>query len=232
MPVELVEFVSIIVSLLTGILGVLSSTSVSANLAYRVLKRFQPKKLAGSDELTTLTVSTRAELREAIELAEVVHLATQGKAPDPKYVMAQQHLLKRLAEATALKKRMTIYSVVYHWSERFFTLTQYVVGGALTTSFAKQQLSPQFIGISGLIVVTVSALNQKLNPGANAQTASQQADQLDTLVHEIEDQMIVIQTTRTDDEDTKPLNDLSKKVTSEICKIKAISRRPQKLRNG
>lgn len=232
MPVELVELVSIAVSLLTAILGVLSSNSVTANLAYRVLKRFQPKKLAGSDEPAAITVSPRAELREAIEHAEVVHFAAHGTAPDSKYVMAQQHLLKRLAEAAALRKRMTIYSVVYHWSERLFTFTQYVVGGALTSSFVKQQLSPQFIGVSGLIVVIVSALNQKLNPGSNAQTASQQADQLDSLVHEIEDQMIVIQTTRTDDEDPKPLNDLSRKVTSEIGKIKAISRRPQKRRNG
>jgi hypothetical protein len=213
-----IELVLAIVSSLTALLGGAASSQLFARIATKFLKGRLAEQLSLSGSGNTGTDISLERMAQS--------LAAPSSDQHPKVARAMEHLLHRLKQAETLRRRNIIQSEIYSWSARSLTFSQYIVGGVLTLSFVKQTFTPQIIGVFGVIVFVASGLNQRFNPAANAEISSQKAEQLESLVHDTEDKIIILETTSDfSTDDPKPVLDLIKKVSTEMTKIKSLSKK-------
>lgn len=204
------DLIALLVSAITGTVGAAASTEPSIKLFLAFFKAF------GID-IDFPTSDTSSAQTSAVDFPLDTPILIR-----PKLHKAERHLTRRIDEARKQQRRNQYYAVVFRWSGRLLTFTQYIVGAVLATSFVKQEISPRLIGAAGVIVVVASGITQHFNPGIGAEVAAQKADQLEALIRETEDAMLVIETTNSsDDDDPQPILELLKKFSTEMTKIRA-----------
>ena len=99
----------------------------------------------------------------------------------------------RLAE---LRGELTRYQALAKWNRRagaLLTFGQYVVGGALASSFIQQSLSPNIVGSLGLLVLISSLIHQRVRPDLLENGASQKANILRNLIRTVEDDVFALE---------------------------------------
>lgn len=197
-----------------GGLSTLVGAAASSDAVQRVLSRF---------------VSPAREEGSVSGMGEDQARAYPASSPNTKTAML--HLDRRVTEAKALERRYGIDARIYHWSARSLSFSQYIIGGVLTLSFVKQTFSTTTIGVFGVIVFVASGLSQRFNPEANAEVAEQKTEQLGALIRDTEDKRVAVETT-TDfsDDDPRPILDLTKKLSTEITRLRALSKARKRAR--
>lgn len=90
----------------------------------------------------------------------------------------------------------------------------------MATSFVQKSLSPDIIGVFGVLVVVSSLLKQHYHPEVNAQTGLQRAHQLEGLIRQSEDRLVVIEANLQDAHDDPSLVlELLEKISAELTAI-------------
>lgn len=79
------------------------------------------------------------------------------------------------------------------YSSTLLTIGQFVVGGVLASSFIQESLSPNLIGLLGVIVLITSLINQRFRPDLHAAQAKQRMYKARRLMRGIEDDIFAIQ---------------------------------------
>lgn len=83
-----------------------------------------------------------------------------------------------------------LHQQIERWS-RFsassLTFAQYVVGGSLATSFIQKSLSPEIVGVLGVIVVGASIASQRYRPDVRSRAAALRRRHLQHILREAED---------------------------------------------
>lgn len=148
----------------------------------------------------------RETARETFPVRRTTHDSAPQKQPGleelglelrstPRWNRAKAQVLTRIGEARALRLAQERAARRARWATNSLVFGQYVIGGAMATSFLQRSLSPNVIGIFGVLVVVASLLKQHYHPETNAQSAWQKASQLSVLVRQSEDRLVVIETT-------------------------------------
>jgi hypothetical protein len=214
---SILELISIIVSAISALLGTAFASETATKLLAKYFK----------SEIRYISIGgTKYALADAASALGAKPPPPSDAPTVPKIDTARDHLITRLNQASELERRDRILSNVCRWSSRLFTFSQYIVGGALTLSFVKQQFSAQTIGVFGVVVFVASGLNQHFNPSGRAEVAETAAEQFEDLIRETEDKLLAIDLTSDGvNKDPKPILDLIKKTSSEIGRIKAMSKR-------
>jgi hypothetical protein len=99
----------------------------------------------------------------------------------------QQHVSKRLDEATELLQSQLRTAWLYAVASSLLTFGQFVVGAVLASSFVQQSLSKGLVGSLGLVVLLASAVRQRYRPDVRARSARQRAIHLRSLIRRAED---------------------------------------------
>jgi len=210
------EIIAAVVAVLGTLLGGATSTDVAVRIIGQLLKGKKQKELEES-----------AEVPEAIVIAgEAGALSSQNQV---NFQISHNHLLRRLAETTIQQKRNQITGRILMFSSTVLTATQIIIGTVMTTELIKNLLSPTLVGIMGIAVIVSSSINQKFSPGVGAQIAFQKADLFKALIRDAENKVVILLTeTNPDQDDPKPVNELTTKFSTEVRKIEAITKKNSK----
>jgi hypothetical protein len=210
------EIIAAIVAVLGTLLGGATSTDVAVRILGQLLKGKKQKELEES-----------AKAPEAIVIAgEAGALSSQIQV---NFQISHNHLQRRIAEATIQQKRNQITGRILMFSSTVLTATQIVIGTVMTTELIKNLLSPTLVGIMGIAVIVSSSINQKFSPGVGAQIAFQKADLFKALIRDAENKVVILLTeTNPDQDDPKPVNELTTKLSAEVRKIEAITKKNNK----
>jgi hypothetical protein len=210
------EIIAAIVAVIGTLLGGATSTDVAVRVISQLLKSRKQKALEKS-----------ADVPEAIVIAgEPPGLGSEIKV---RFNIAENHLHRRIAETTIQQKRNQITGRILMFSSTVLTATQIIIGTVMTTELIKNLLSPTLVGIFGIAVIVSSSINQKFSPGVGAQIAFQKADLFKALVRDTENKIVILLTeTNEDQDDAKPVNDLTTKFSAEVRKIEAITKKNHK----
>ncbi|MFA0570324.1 MULTISPECIES: hypothetical protein [Vibrio] len=101
-------------------------------------------------------------------------------------------------------------------SATLLTISQYVVGGVLTTSFIQDMLSSQVVGFLGLLVLISSLIHQHFRPDLKARFAKERIVTLTDLERVIEDEIFSITSGALPD---TSIYELRKRVTKALKEI-------------
>lgn len=147
-------------------------------------------------------------------------------APVKRVDEARKHVFVRINDASVARTRSRVTAAGAKWASNLLISGQYVVGAALTTSFIQKELSPNLIGLFGVIVVVSSAVKQHYRPEVTAQIAFEQVNEFDKLIRQSEDRVVVIDTIadQTADDPTSFL-ELIERISAEITRITSNSPR-------
>ncbi|WP_152625520.1 hypothetical protein [Vibrio parahaemolyticus] len=102
------------------------------------------------------------------------------------------HIASRLVD---VRKELARQKGIAKWqgmSATLLTVSQYVVGGVLTTSFIQDMLSSQNVGFLGLLVLISSLIHQHFRPDLKARFAKERIALLSGLQRDIEDEIYMI----------------------------------------
>jgi hypothetical protein len=145
----------------------------------------------------------------------------EGKLPkNARIETTKRQVRSRLNDARTERDRLKKWSTVNRVSSNSLIFGQYVIGGVMATSFIQKSLSPEIIGIFGVIVFTSSVIKQHYRPEVIAETSSRKASQLDALIRQSEDQLVIIQSKQQiDNDDPTIMNELLERVSGEYSKI-------------
>lgn len=72
------------------------------------------------------------------------------------------------------------------------TFSQFVVGGLLASSFIQESLSPNTVGLLGLLVLLSSLINQRYRPDLHATQAKQRMFKARKIIRSVEDDLFAI----------------------------------------
>jgi hypothetical protein len=137
-----------------------------------------------------------------------------------RFTMARNQVYTRITEARLAKLKQERRARWSRWSANSLTFGQYIIGIVMGTAFVQKTLSPNIIGIFGVLVVVSSALKQHYHPEATAQIAVQRAYDLESLIRQSEDRLVVIETTVDRDADDPALVlELLERISAEISRI-------------
>ena len=137
-----------------------------------------------------------------------------------RFKLAKQQVLVRLRDARQARQKQQSLARWSRWSANSLTFGQYVIGGVMATSFVQKSLSPEIVGVFGVLVVAASLLKQHYHPDINAQNAAQRAGQLEALIRQSEDRLVVIETTMEPAADDPALVlELLERVSAELTRI-------------
>jgi hypothetical protein len=197
------------IEILAAILGALATAlggAAGSGLFEKLWQIFQRKHLATD---TTLTV-----------LAD-------GNTPVPgktRAEIAKAQAIHRIDGARTAMLRQVRRAKWGKFSSNSLTFGQYVIGAVMASAFVQKSLSPNIVGIFGIVVLIASAMKQHYHPDANVQNALQSASQLETLISQSEDRLVVIQTTAASNtDDPMPYLELMERITAETGRIVAPS---------
>jgi len=98
----------------------------------------------------------------------------------------------RLSEA---KRELERQESIARWNGRAdgsLVFGQYIIGGVLASSFVQQSLSPQVIGVLGVLVLLSSLIRQRYRADLQAQGARHRTVSLRTLIREVEDDLFAL----------------------------------------
>jgi hypothetical protein len=129
----------------------------------------------------------KGEEQEVRVPEQVVLWITQH--PESPSAVARESVVSRLKEvARAREERLSIQKSS-KIAANLLIVTQYVIGGALASSFVQQALSPTWVGGFGVLVLIASLIQQQFHPGTNALEAKKAATKLTALIRQSEDQL-------------------------------------------
>jgi hypothetical protein len=218
-----VELISVIVGILGTLVGGATSTDIAVKALSQLFKRF-----AGVKQ-TALPLESRHRSTVVESMTQVGGTGVGVRIERARFGKAYAHLLRRIGEAESQQRRNYVTAQILRFSSGVLTTTQILVGAMMTTAFIKNMLSPTVVGIFGLVVVVSSSINQKFSPGVGAQVAFQKADLFKALIRATENKLVVIETEADqNDDDPKPVNDLTTKFSTEVRKIEAITKKNHK----
>jgi hypothetical protein len=174
---------------------------------------------AASGILETLSQYIRKRTRLTTDSAYQKELPPSSATPRTDKATSQ--VLIRLAEARTVKLTQERSARWSRWASNSLVFGQYVIGGAMATSFVQKTLSPTIIGVFGVLVVVASLVKQHYHPETNAQSALQRTSQLDTLIRQSEDRLVVIETKMQSGDDPALILELLEGISAEISRIKS-----------
>lgn len=151
--------------------------------------------------------------------SEIIFRSGEKDLRTPRSDLAKAQVLLRVGEARSAARKQQRLTTWARLSSNSLTFGQYVIGGVMATSFAQKSLSPDIIGIFGLLVVAASLLKQHYHPDVNAQNAAQHAAELEALIRQSEDRLVVIAATRDSNDDPNLLLELLEKLSADLTKI-------------
>jgi hypothetical protein len=99
----------------------------------------------------------------------------------------------RLPELREVLRRQESTAKWSGWANNLLTFGQFVVGGVLASSLVQAYLSPQLVGLIGLIVLMSSLVRQTYRPDLVTAAAGQRSAKLRALVRELEDDLFAVQ---------------------------------------
>ena len=209
------EAVAAIVSALATALG----GAASAGL-FEALKRLIEKLMKREPALTDILASD-SPLAEELVRAGAPAVVGSLLYPSPsRFKLARQQVLVRIRDARQARLKQQSLARWSRWSANSLTFGQYVIGGVMATSFVQKALSPEIVGVFGVLVVAASLLKQHYHPDVNAQNAAQRAGQLEALVRQSEDRLVVIETTTEPAADDPALVlELLERISAELTRI-------------
>jgi hypothetical protein len=208
------EIIAAVVAVLGTLLGGATSTDFAVRVLGQLLRTKKQKELeestASPEAIPVLDVSAPNQIR-------------------PKFSTAQSHLERRIAEATIQQRHNQTRGRILMFSSVVLTSTQIIIGTVMTAEFIRNLLSSTLVGIFGIAVIVSSSINQKFSPGVGAQIAFQKADLLKALNRDTEDKLVALLTETDQQQDNpKPVNELTTKFSSEVRKIEAITKKNHK----
>jgi hypothetical protein len=206
-----IEIVAAIVSAVATLLG----GAAASGIFERLFKIIVPKTPDVSQNTISLLKNTRLTTDSAYQKELPPPPST------PRIDKATSQVLIRLAEARTVKASQERLARLSRWANNSLFFGQYVIGGAMATSFIQKTLSPTIVGVFGVLVVVASLVKQHYHPETNAQSASQRASQLDTLIRQGEDRLVVIETTIQNGDDPALFLELLERISTEISRIKS-----------
>lgn len=103
------------------------------------------------------------------------HRAT-GRIEEAKKIMAQERSARRWSTVSA----------------NLLTVSQYVIGGVLASSFVQEALSPRVVGLLGVLVLVASLIKQHFHPEQSAASSQRKYAQLKALIRTSEDQLTIL----------------------------------------
>ncbi len=208
-----IETVAAIVSALLTALGGAASSEIFKRLIDHLFKR--DREPVPDEGIPGPTMAE--ELTRAGAPAVVGQLLYPSVA---RFKLAKQQVLVRLRDARQARQKQQSLARWSRWSANSLTFGQYVIGGVMATSFVQKSLSPEIVGVFGVLVVAASLLKQHYHPDINAQNAAQRAGQLETLIRQSEDRLVVIETTMEPAADDPALVlELLERVSAELTRI-------------
>lgn len=117
--------------------------------------------------------------------------APAAQPPSPSEV-ATDRALSRIDEA---KKAMAQQKSARRWSTisaNLLTVSQYVIGGVLASSFVQEALSTRIVGLLGVLVLIASLIKQHFHPELSAANSQKKHAQLKALIRTSEDQLTIL----------------------------------------
>ena len=132
------------------------------------------------------------------EFVDVIELPP-GDDKHKRLQIAEKHTNRRLSDIRNQQRQQRRLAATYKLASNSLVFGQYVIGGAMTTSFMQKQLSSETVGIFGLLVLISSIIRQHYHPERAAQEASARAAKLKILHREGEDQLAIINSTVSQD---------------------------------
>ncbi len=141
--------------------------------------------------------------------------------PPSPITIAKRHLVTRLEEAEREKDDQENIERVNTCSANLLTFGQYIVGGVLASSFVQQSLTPNIIGLLGLLVLLSSIVKQQYHPDVRARIAGQKVARLRALIRETNDRLVAIKTAGESEDDVKAVLALVTKLTSVLNEMDA-----------
>jgi hypothetical protein len=110
-------------------------------------------------------------------------------APSTSLTPTSESILEqRFREAKAELKRQTTLIHVNWWTSHILRFGQYVVGGVLATAFVKDTLTPNIVGLLGVLVLMASLVYQHFRPDVTLQECRARVYRLRRLVRRAEDE--------------------------------------------
>ena len=152
------EVVAAVVSALLTALGGAASSGLFENLKKLIekLMKREPALAEGVGGDSTLG----EELVLAGAPAVVGSLLYAGVS---RFKLAKQQVFVRIRDARLARQKQQSLARWSRWSANFLTFGQYVIGGVMATSFVQKALSPEIVGIFGVLVVVASLFETALS---------------------------------------------------------------------
>jgi hypothetical protein len=140
---------------------------------------------------------SRARTQWSFSTNEVIRAGEQTKAQSADetitpWAIARSRVITRLQEARS--ERLSQLSI-RKWSSvssHFLTISQYVIGGALASSFVQETLSPKWVGGLGVLVLVASLFKQQFHPEINSERAGSKSYRLKSLITTSEDLLSIL----------------------------------------
>jgi hypothetical protein len=108
--------------------------------------------------------------------------------PSERAAETESILKQRFREARAEMRRQTTLIHVNWWTSHVLRFGQYVVGGILATAFVRDTLTPNIVGLLGVLVLMASLVHQHFRPDVTLQECRARVYRLRRLVRRAEDE--------------------------------------------
>jgi hypothetical protein len=142
--------------------------------------------------LTTLASAISAALAGKQVFAETTTKEAQTEEETPE----ERHARMRLDEAKYALQRQESIARRNQWASSLLVFGQYIIGGALASSFIQDSLSKPIVGTLGVLVLLSSLILQRYRPDLKVRGARERIVKLRSLVREVQDEMIALKVER------------------------------------
>lgn len=134
--------------------------------------------------------------------------------------IAKERAAARIEEARDALRQQLSAAKWSRVSSNSLTVSQYIIGGLLASSFVQESLSPKLVGSLGLLVLLASLIKQHFHPDVSAETAIKKAAQLRALIRTSEDQLAILDAKIASGQDhTDEMISLLMKITEQLTGI-------------
>jgi hypothetical protein len=216
---QAIERFATLISVVATVLGGAAASGLFEKVSRGIARHYQKDKHLPS--LVTMSNVGDRSFQDGVSVSDGI-TAVNTSGLFNRLNLAKTHVLVRLTETRNANLKQLRLARWARWSSNLLTFSQYVLGGVMATSFIQKQLSPEAIGVFGVLVIAASLVKQHYHPEIDRQNASQKANQLEALVRQSEDRLVVIETTAEPGAyNPGPLLDLLERVSSELTRITA-----------
>jgi hypothetical protein len=142
-----------------------------------------------------------------------IQLANEKQEVDP-----VEPAIERLDEARDMLRRQQSMAKSNRWISTSLTVGQYIIGGLLASSFLQQSLSPNVVGLLGLLVLVSSLLFQHFRPDIRLRGALARSLLLKALIRASEDDLYSM---RHSEPNVMSVYNLRKRISEGLSRIEA-----------